>query len=65
MIALATAHPAKFGAAVKAAIGAEPPMPPRLADVLNKPERVTTLDNDVRAIGAFISARARAHMEKA
>jgi threonine synthase len=64
MISLATAHPAKFGAVVKAAVGFEPLLPPQLAGVMDKPERVTTLDNDTRAVEAFISARARASLEK-
>jgi threonine synthase len=63
-ISLATAHPAKFGAAVKAAVGFEPPLPPRLKDIIAKPESVTTLDNDTRAVEAFIAARARASLEK-
>jgi threonine synthase len=64
MIVLATAHPAKFGAAVKAAIGHEPALPARLAGILDKPERVAALDNDVHAVEKFIAARARAFMEK-
>jgi threonine synthase len=64
MVALATAHPAKFGGAVKSALGFEPPLPARLAGILDKPERVTTLDNDVKAVEKFIAARARAFMEK-
>jgi threonine synthase len=64
MLALATAHPGKFGAAVKNALGFEPALPARLAGILDKPERLTTLDNDVKAIEKFIAARARASMEK-
>jgi threonine synthase len=64
MIALATAHPSKFGAAVKNALGFEPVLPARLSGILDKPERLTTLDNDVKAIEKFIASRARASMEK-
>jgi len=64
MIALATAHPAKFGAAVKAAVGFEPPLPPQLAAVATKTERVVTVDNDAAAVEAFITANARAFLTK-
>ncbi len=64
MIALSTAHPAKFGAAVAAAIGREPQLPPRLSAILDKPEQFTILDNDARAVERFIASRARALMEK-
>jgi threonine synthase len=64
MIALATAHPAKFSAAVKAAIGSEPRLPPRLAGILDKAERFTVLDNDAKAVKDFIASRARAVAER-
>ncbi len=59
MIALATAHPAKFPAAVKAAAGVEPAVPARLAGVLDKPERFVTLANDRKAVEDHIMAHAR------
>ena len=34
MVALATADPAKFGAAIDSALGFEPPLPPRLAGLI-------------------------------
>ncbi|RYE50652.1 MAG: threonine synthase, partial [Rhizobiaceae bacterium] len=40
MITLATAHPAKFPAAVKAASGIEPALPSWLGDLYQRPERV-------------------------
>jgi threonine synthase len=64
MIALATAHPGKFGSAVKAALGSEPKLPARLAALLDKPERVAVVDNDVTAVKNFITARARTLLEK-
>jgi threonine synthase len=64
MIALSTAHPAKFGAAIKSALGFEPPLPAALAGVLDRPERVTTLPNDVAAVEAFLASHARAIAEK-
>jgi threonine synthase len=60
MITLATAHPAKFPAAVLAASGVEPPLPAWLADLHERPERVSVLANDARAVEDFILARTRA-----
>ncbi|MBJ3784888.1 threonine synthase [Devosia sediminis] len=60
MVTLATAHPAKFPAAVAAASGIEPALPAWLADLYQRPERVTVLDNDQRQIEDFIAARSRA-----
>ena len=54
MIALGTAHPAKFGDAVASAIGARPVLPPRLADLMDRPERVTRLPNDLAAVQAHV-----------
>jgi threonine synthase len=39
MVTLATAHPAKFPDAVEAATGIRPPLPPRMADLYERPER--------------------------
>ncbi|MCV6593579.1 MAG: threonine synthase [Silicimonas sp.] len=47
MITLATAHPAKFPAAVKEATGIHPPLPARMADLFERPERVTRVANDL------------------
>ena len=60
MITLATAHPAKFPAAVAEASGIEPALPDWLGDLYERPERVTVLDNDQRQIEDFIVARSRA-----
>lgn len=49
-ITLATAHPAKFPDAVEEALGFVPPMPERLAKVLEGEERFDTLANDITAI---------------
>lgn len=57
MITLATAHPAKFPAAVEAATGVHPPLPPRMADLFDRPERLSELPGDVEAIKAFIRER--------
>lgn len=60
MVTLATAHPAKFPAAVAAATGVEPALPPRLADLMDRPERLTRLPADQAAVAAFIESRTRA-----
>ncbi|MFN4087440.1 MAG: threonine synthase [Alphaproteobacteria bacterium] len=59
MVALATAHPAKFPDAVERAAGVRPALPPRLADLLDRPERATVLPNDLSAVQAFVRGAAR------
>jgi threonine synthase len=59
MVALATAHPAKFADAVERATGVAPPMPDALAAVMGKPERGILLPNDIAAVSRFIRERAR------
>jgi threonine synthase len=59
MIALATAHPAKFPDAVERATGIRPALPPALADIMDKRERVTVLPNDARAVAQFVRGHAR------
>ena len=60
MITLATAHPAKFPAAVQAASGIDPHLPAWLADLYGRQERLSVLANDQQAVENFISARTRA-----
>jgi threonine synthase len=55
MVVLATAHPAKFPDAVEAACGVRPPLPARLADLFERPERVTRVPNDLAAIEAVVA----------
>ncbi len=57
MITLATAHPAKFPAAVEAACGVHPEMPARMGDLFNKAERITKVGNDLADITAIIRER--------
>ena len=59
VVTLSTAHPAKFPAAVKDAVGIEPGLPPWLADLYQREERLTVLDNDQGEVERFISARTR------
>jgi threonine synthase len=60
VIALATAHPAKFPDAVERATGLRPLLPPHLADLLDRPERFTVIPNEQGTIERFIRERARA-----
>ncbi|MEC3862019.1 threonine synthase [Mesobacterium sp. TK19101] len=57
MITLATAHPAKFPDAVEQASGIRPPLPPRMADLYDRPERVTQVANDLTALETLIRER--------
>ncbi|MFN0043792.1 MAG: threonine synthase [Alphaproteobacteria bacterium] len=57
IVALATAHPAKFPDAVERATGLRPSLPARLADLFEREERVATLPNDLGAVKAFVAAR--------
>ncbi|NNU79730.1 threonine synthase [Halovulum dunhuangense] len=59
MITLATAHPAKFPDAVEAATGIRPALPQRMADLFDRPERLTRLPNDLAAIENFVSGNRR------
>jgi threonine synthase len=59
MVALATAHPAKFADAVERATGIRPPLPPALAEIMERKEQVTVLPNDIAAVSRFIRERAR------
>ncbi len=59
MVALACAHPAKFPDAVEKATGVRPPLPPRLADLHTRKERVSVLANDLATVEAFVASRAR------
>ncbi|WP_366555447.1 threonine synthase [Aquibaculum sediminis] len=65
MITLATAHPAKFPDAVERAIGQRPALPPRLADLHERPECLTVVPADEAQLKAFIGARARVQTEAA
>ncbi|MFB9150876.1 threonine synthase [Roseovarius ramblicola] len=57
MITLATAHPAKFPAAVEEASDVHAPLPERMADLYDRAERVTRVGNDLRAIETLIKER--------
>jgi threonine synthase len=57
LVALATAHPAKFPDAVEQATGVRPALPDRLADLFEREERFETLANDLGAVEDHIRAR--------
>ncbi len=60
MITLGTAHAAKFPDAVQAACGVRPALPPRMADLYDRAERVTVVPDNLAAIEAVVRERARA-----
>ena len=59
IVALASAHPAKFPEAVERATGVRPALPPALADLFERRERIAVLPNDLGAVRDFIRAHAR------
>ena len=54
LVALATAHPAKFPDAVRAATGAEPRLHARAHGLFERPERIDRLAADEAAVKAYI-----------
>jgi len=54
MVALATAHPAKFPDAVEAASGTRPALPEFLSDLYDRSERFQVLDNDYDRVKSYI-----------
>jgi threonine synthase len=54
VIALGTAHPAKFPDAVEKATGIRPALPRALADLYERPERFTVLPKDLAVVQAHI-----------
>jgi threonine synthase len=57
MITLATAHPAKFPDAVERATGLRPGLPPHMADLFDRSERMTRVPNDLAALQAVVRER--------
>ena len=54
LVALATAHPAKFPEAVERATGVSPALPPALADLLERPERSERVEADADAVKRLV-----------
>ncbi|MEY2767038.1 MAG: hypothetical protein RI912_701, partial [Actinomycetota bacterium] len=48
-----------FPDAVERATGVRPQLPEHLADLLTRPERTTTLPNDLAAVQKFVASVAR------
>ncbi|MEM9344354.1 MAG: threonine synthase, partial [Pseudomonadota bacterium] len=57
MVTLATAHPAMFPDAVEAATGRRPPLPNRMADLYERSERVTRVENSLAHVEELIEDR--------
>jgi len=60
MVTLATAHPAKFAAAVEAATGRPPPLPQGYAGLMDRNERFAVIANDQRHFEDYLLAHAGA-----
>jgi threonine synthase len=54
VVAMATAHPAKFPDAMERATGQRPALPPRMADLFDREERYSVLPNDLGAVEAAV-----------
>jgi len=65
MVVLSTAHPAKFPQAVEAACGIKPKLPDWLADLPERPERVSVLPADQAAVERYVAQASRAAREGA
>ena len=57
VVAVATAHPAKFPDAVEAATGVRPSLPERLAELMQRPERYEVLPADAGTLRKTIIGR--------
>ncbi len=57
MVAMATAHPAKFPDAVERACGLRPELPAALADLYQREESLTSLPNDLAGLMSFVEAK--------
>ncbi|MGD0103537.1 MAG: threonine synthase [Rhodopila sp.] len=59
VVAMATAHPAKFPDAVERATGHRPALPDRMADLFERTERFTVLPDELGAIEAAVRTLVR------
>jgi threonine synthase len=60
VIALGTAHPAKFPDAVERSTGVRPPLPEPLSDLMDRRETIVVLPNDRRAVADYVRQTTRA-----
>ena len=58
MVAMATAHPAKFPDAMVQAVGIRPALPPHLADLFDRPERYDVVPNQLDTVENRVRAAA-------
>ena len=54
VVALGTAHPAKFPEAVEQATGVRPALPPHLADLMDRRETIVALPNAAAAVADYL-----------
>jgi len=59
MVALGCAHPAKFPDAVERSTGVRPALPPAIADLFDRRERIVVLPNELDAVSRYIRAHSR------
>ena len=57
LVVLATAHPAKFPSAVKAATNIQPGLPRHMSTLLDRNEKINVTEYNVETVKAFIEAR--------
>ena len=57
VVALATAHPAKFPDAVEAALGFRPELPAHLTDLFDRVERIEHVQNTLEAVEALVRSQ--------
>jgi threonine synthase len=56
VVAMATAHPAKFPDAMERATGHRPALPPRMADLFEREEKFTVVANELSVVEAAVRA---------
>jgi threonine synthase len=56
VVAMATAHPAKFPDVMEQAVGRRPTLPPSMTDLFNREERFTVLPNELSGVEAAVRA---------
>ena len=59
VVSLATAHPAKFPSAVDQALAVDPALPPHMADLYEREERVHLLPSDLATLQDFVRGNRR------
>jgi len=59
-VVLSTAHASKFPDAVEAACGVRPELPPWLAGLMTRPERIEVMKNDKSEVARYVASVSRA-----